>query len=146
DKYGELVWEKTFGGQFDDRAYDLIRTRAGDFVIVGVKSHSYLYLLRINAQGQVSWEQVYRRIDEPRHLAGDEGFAITQTNDGGFAVAGRTSVPYTGGGGGYLAPSVLRIDSEGKRLWFRHYYDGVGIGHALAITQTLDGDFLVPGL
>src|SRR5699024_1380252 len=142
---GDTRWEKTFGGKSKDIANDLIRTSAGDYVIVGIRGNK-TYLLRINGQGMVSWERSYNRDDQPGHLLSDEGFAVVETDNGGFAIAGRTAVPWESGGGSYSGPSILRVDEDGHVLWFKDYLKDVGKGQALMITQTSDGDFFVPGL
>lgn len=142
---GDVRWEKTFGDETTDIAYDLIKTRAGDYVIAGAKGNK-TYLLRIDEGGTVNWEHSYNRNDKPAHLLSDEGFAVMETQDGGFAVAGRTAVPWEPGGGASYGPSILRVDEEGQVRWFNDYLADVGKGQALAITQTSEGDFFIPGL
>lgn len=144
DKNGEIVWERTFGSERDDQGYDLIRTRSGDFVITGIKRDNQVYFLRIDKQGEIVTEKIYQRDVEPEHSRHSNGFAVQQTDDQGFVIAGRTSVPHPGGY--FLAPSLLQVDSEGEELWFNDFYDGIGIGHAIAVAETSSGNFLVPGL
>lgn len=144
DKNGEIVWENTFGSEHNDQGYDLIRTRSGDFVITGINRNNRIYFLRIDKQGEIVTEKTYLRDVEPEHSRKSNGFAIQQTDDQGFVIAGRTSVPHPGGR--FMAPSLLRLDSGGEELWFNDFYDGVGIGHAIAVAETSSGNFLVPGL
>src|SRR5699024_4547709 len=45
-----------------------------------------------------------------------------------------------------VAPSVLRVDANGERLWFKQYLDKVGTGRALSIVEAAKGNFIVTGL
>lgn len=144
DPDGQTEWEKSIGGTGDDRAYDLIRTRAGDFVMAGV-SNNKIYLVRINGQGQVSWERKYLRDGAPNYQLSDQGYAIVETPDGGFAVTGQTAIP-----GDIIelrtkVPSILRVDEDGTLLWFKKYKNGGEDGYGSAITLRADGGFLITG-
>jgi hypothetical protein len=156
DKQGKLLWQKTFASKLDDRAYDIVRAKNGDFVITGFKHNNKLYLLRINGQGQVIWQYTYRRVHKPSanplkaEFSHDFGYAITQTPDGGFAVTGRTIVnssPHYWYMQAYEAPSILRVNAKGQRLWFKYYSNNIFTrGRAFGIVPGPNGGLLVCGI
>jgi hypothetical protein len=149
---GTLLWQKIYGddkySNYPDYAHDIIQTNDGNYVITGMIGQ-HLWLLKINIQGKILWQQKYYRVEVPatnstaEYHSSDEGYSLIQTLDGGFAVAGRTTVrgisdhPEP-------TPSLLRVDSTGKKLWVKQYINGVGnVIHAVAISQGSGGNFLL---
>ncbi|MDX1269474.1 MAG: hypothetical protein R3311_19035, partial [Oceanisphaera sp.] len=116
--------------------YDIIQTADGGFVAVGGSSFSGqqqdAWVIRLNAQGQRLWE---------RHFGDskvrDAAYSITQTSEGGFAVAGNS--------GDTRSALLIRLDDQGQPLWQRSFGDGKKSVGAWAIVQTDDGGFAVAG-
>lgn len=138
---GTIRWEKTFGGE---EVNDLIRTSTGDFVLAGVSSNQ-IYLVRFDEEGTVSWQNKYLRDSEPAYQLSDKGYSTVETMDGGFAIAGQTAIP-----GDIIelrtkVPSILRIDENGKKLWFEKYQNEGQEGAGLLITRRPDGGFFMAG-
>jgi gliding motility-associated-like protein len=87
---GEVIWEKSYGGEGEDQAFSIIKLLDGDYIIGGnsdskpdgVNKNSTAYgssdvwLIRIKPNGDVVWEKTY----------GGNGFDeypfLTQTQDG----------------------------------------------------------------
>ena len=66
---------------------------------------------------------------------GQVGFAVQQTSDGGYIVAGRT-VGYDG--------VVLKLNNAGDLEW-RRTFDGSGMDFLSSVQQTTDGGFVAAG-
>jgi hypothetical protein len=141
DAEGNLIWQKTFGGPGDDRAYSIQPTTDGGYVIAGrygdPTSQAWsAYVIKIDADGNELWSHTYGH--KRRSGARD----IQQTSDGGYIVAGWT--------GWDLHDStndvyLIRIDSAGNVRW-SSTYGGPRWQKAHTVEETADGGFLVAGL
>jgi hypothetical protein len=87
DSQGEQEWSATFGGSWQDRGIDLLKTRDGGFLVAGL-THSpttrrqTVYLVRTGANGKQLWAT---RLGDLRL-----GYyvAICHTQEGGYAIVG----------------------------------------------------------
>ncbi len=135
---GDTLWTKTYGGAGQERAYAVEQISDGGFIITGYTDsfgvvNDDVYLIRIDANGNTVWSKTY---------GGDGldfGYAVKQTSDGGFIVAGSTDL---GSANGSLY--LLRIGSEGDTI-FTKVIGGSGIDRASAVCQTTDGGFIIGG-
>lgn len=70
DSEGKIRWQRSFGGTYDDVAYDVMQDKSGDFIIVGstdsydldaLGNHGYedILLLRLNASGELMWNKCF---------------------------------------------------------------------------------------
>ncbi len=136
---GTVLWERTYGGPEDERAWAFHRTGDGGYVIAA-QTASFgagdldVYLLRIDAAGDTIWT---------RTLGGpgvDRVFATEPTADGGSVFAGITNSE----GAGDIDAYLIRVDATGDLLWARTF-GGAGrdIGHG--VTTAPDGGFLLVG-
>ena len=139
DSTGELLWEKTYGGEADDYAWAIQPAPEGGYVIAG-QTDSFgagdidAYLIRIDADGEVLWTQTYggKQVDRV--------FSVDQAPGGGFILAGITSSFGAGGRDAY----VVKTDSLGKTDWERTFGD-IGDDVAHSVDHTEDGGYLVMG-
>lgn len=90
DSFGNVEWDKTYGGEKDDTAMSIQETDDNGFIIAGYTESfgagkSDIWLLKVDSFGNVEWDKTY----------GDEEYdvpmSIQQTSDGGFIVAGGRS-------------------------------------------------------
>ncbi len=63
---GEKIWDKRLGGQYEDIVNFVIETSDGGYIIVGSygkaldpEIYSEAYIVKLNANGNVSWERGY---------------------------------------------------------------------------------------
>jgi len=92
---GDTLWTKTYG-QFGRYSWgnDIIQTTDGGYAVTGLiktastNGGSDLYLVKIDAVGNVQWEKEFKI--EPTNTAytSSDGRSILQTPDGGFAISG----------------------------------------------------------
>ena len=92
---GDTLWTKTYGqvGRYS-RGNDIIQTGDGGFAITGlIKTASSnggydLYLVKIDASGNVQWEKEFKIEPTNTSFTSSDGRSILQTSDGGFAISG----------------------------------------------------------
>jgi hypothetical protein len=134
---GNMIWNKTYGGIGTDIGFSVIQASDGGYAIVGYQNSTSAggndaWLIKTNSSGDMLWNQTYGGIRE------DFGYAVIQTSDGGYAIAGR----YESGGNadGWL----IKTDSTGNILWNKTY-GGSGIDNVYTVVQTGDGGYALGG-
>ncbi|MEO0179876.1 MAG: hypothetical protein ABIN54_01040 [candidate division WOR-3 bacterium] len=136
---GSIHWARTFGGTSWDRAYSITQTSDGGYAVAG---HTYSFgagdddflVLKLNPDGSIHWARTFGG------TSWDRAYSITQTSDGGYAVAGYT---YSFGAGGYDL-LVLKLNPDGSLAWARTF-GGTDYDIASSIAQTSDGGYAVAG-
>ncbi len=115
DEKGNLIWDRTFGGNEDEEATEVIETKDGGFLIAGY-SDSYsknlnendIWLLKINENGEKEWEKA---LQTPEII--DEAHGVIETKEGDFLVVGNT----TAVAGGKTDAIVLKFSKKGELIW-----------------------------
>lgn len=128
DRDGNLLWLKRFRGHGYSCGY-CVQPARGGFIAVGeTKAKSGwdhdLYVVRTTEDGAPVWEKTFggRRCDY--------GWAVAQTGDGGFLIAGGTE----SFGHGLYDVYLLRLDATGAKRWEKTYGGkGSDCGYALAL-------------
>ena len=108
-------FERVVGGPDLDRGVFVEPTKDGGYVVVGVTRNTDggdedVYLVRLNAAGEVLWTHTYGGDDE------DNGWCVREVEDG-YVIAGYTKSFGAGGYDGYL----IRTDAKGEVRWSRLY-------------------------
>jgi len=135
---GDTLWTKTYGGAGSDYVYAVQQTTDEGYIVVG-RTTSFgagitdVYLIKTDANGDTLWTKTYGG------TLFDEGWAVQQTTDGGYIVAGSTWL-----GAGVDDVYLIKTDSIGDTLWTRTY-GGVGSDYGFAVQQTNDGGYIVAG-
>ena len=108
DKDGKKLWERTYGGRYDDEAFAVTRAPDGGYVIAGrtkTRRNGYdLYLLKINEEGKTVWEQTYGKDED------DTARDIVATDDG-YLIVGEIQTDLTR----YSDVWVLKVDLKGRK-------------------------------
>ena len=133
-----IMWNKTYGYQRSDGANSLVETSDGGFALAGytasVTNGDDFWLVKTDANGNMQWNQTYGGVDKER------AFALIETSDGGFALAGETR---TFGAGGYDF-WLVKTDANGNMLWNRAY-GGANLDIAFSLIETSDGGYVLAG-
>ncbi|MFX1250524.1 MAG: hypothetical protein ACFFCZ_02830, partial [Promethearchaeota archaeon] len=139
DSNGRSQWNQTYGGVEPDGAYALIQTSDGGYALAGW-TESYgagsvdCWLVKTDSNGRSQWSQTYGG-GYP-----DVAFALVQTSDGGYALAGTTE-SYGAGSADYW---LMKTDSNGRSQW-NQTYGGVEYDGIYALIQTSDGGYALAG-
>ncbi|HEY50369.1 MAG TPA: PKD domain-containing protein [Dehalococcoidia bacterium] len=138
DASGNVEWEKIFGGSSYEEAFAVQQTADGGYIIAG-DTDSYgagrtdVYLVKTDASGNVTWDSVFGA------SGFDHGYAVDQTTDGGYIIAG-TTTSYGAGGDFYL----VKADASGNLTW-DVAFGGSEFDCAFDVTQTTDGGYILVG-
>lgn len=138
DAQGEMEWENTYGGKFDDRAFAVQETQDGGYILAGVTgsfvASPRMYLVKTDAGGNVEWQNHYGGSGD------DRAWAVQQTSDGGFIITGQTTSFGPGGRSMYL----VKTNSSGAVEW-ETTHGGSGDDLANSVRQTRDGGYIMAG-
>ncbi len=113
DENGNIIWQKTYGGNNWDEANAVAIAPNGDTIVVG-KTRSFgagwddFWVLRLDSEGNVKWQKTYggKDVDEVR--------AVAIAPNGDIIVAGFTYSFGAGGGDAW----VLRLPPDGELKGF----------------------------
>lgn len=144
DSVGNILWQKTFGGEYSDYANYIIQTNDGGYIFTGETQESTspanLWIVKLNNLGIMEWQRTYGG------SSFDFGNYITQTSDNGYIVSGNTysddgDVVGFHGGTDYW---ILKLDNSGNLQWNR-CYGGSSFEGVYSIIQTTDGGYIMTG-
>lgn len=121
DANGNEKWQKTFGGPFDDRAWDLVETSdnalavAGDYSMADNKLNIDGWLLKLDLAGNLIWSSTFGFPKGTDKV--DRTFSVVEAADRGFVVTGITNSTGNGDYDAYL----VKTDANGKQQWYRTF-------------------------
>ena len=137
NKDGEKVWEDSFGGRGADGGNDVLGTSDGGYISVGY-TNAYgsgkndVWIIKTDFNGEKQWSRVYGgKLD-------DYGWGVTESDDGGYVIAGETFSFGSGQSDIYL----LKIDSNGNMKW-NTTFGGLAEDVAYSVVNSNDGGFIV---
>lgn len=107
---GEVLWTRTYGGNFNEIGFRALAMPDGGFAIMGETDNSWgglldHYIVRVDANGEHLWS---RRIGS---TGNDNGADIIATSDGGFLITGNS------GTFGTRRLMVAKLSATGQLLW-----------------------------
>ena len=137
----DLVWTNTFGGTANDIGFSVRQTSGGGYILAG-QTLSYgtgdsdVYLVKTDAAGDMVWEKTFGGI------GGDEALSVMETADGGYILAGRSTLsePDQGSDNVY----VIKTDATGNMVWEKTF-GGASIDQGKSVVETADNGFAVAG-
>jgi len=142
DLQGDLLWNAIYGGSGEDIGYSVHQTDDLGFAVVGSTSsfglgEERLWLLKVSSNGSKIWDRTFGGFVSS---AGDGGWSVDQTGDGGYIATGYTSSFGTGGKDLWL----IKTDAEGNEQWSKTFggpKDDVG----MSVLQAEDGGYIAAG-
>jgi uncharacterized repeat protein (TIGR02543 family) len=140
DASGNTLWTKTFGGTNGDLAQAVQQTTDGGYIVAGfTKSFGAgnwdAYLIKTDASGNTLWTKTFGGTGD------DQAYAVQQTTDGGYIVAGLTNYSDAISGDAFL----IKTDANGNTLWTKTF-GGTNHDYIYGVQQTTDGGYIVAGL
>lgn len=154
DKEGNFIWEKSYGGKYDDKCYSIIKANDEGFIISGitrsskedinkkdVEAEQDIYILKIDKDGNVIWKKTYGEL-------GTEGFStIVAKDNNGYIISGyrfkvdkiEDQLFY-----GHDIIWIFKIDNEGN-LVKEVFFDEGKDTRAPVVIPTEDNGYLVFG-
>jgi len=154
DKDGTILWEKTFGGKYEEVAYSVARSSSGYYISgtsdsdkSGDKSQARqgrndYWVVKTDLNGNKIWDRTFGG------NADDELRASTGLADGGLVLGGysysEVSGSKTHGSQGASDYWLVRVDREGNQVYDKRL-GGSGQDELHAIFSTPDGGLLLGG-
>lgn len=148
---GSCLGQNVFGGTLNDAGYAIAPVASGGYLVTGFTdsadgdiNRAYggrdLFLLRLDGQCKLIWST---------NLGGsgnEEGWSVTETQDGGIIVAGYTTSTdgMVSGNHGKEDAWVVKVTAEGTPVWQR-CIGGSGADYAEKIVVNEDGSIVVTG-
>lgn len=141
---GDVVWQKTYGGIYDDFFHSIIQTADEGYIAVGQTDSFTAYddyqfwVVKLDNIGNINWQKMYRESD-------GEITSILQTSDGGYMIVGNTE---TDEDYGWEDIWILKLDSYGNVGWHKTIggsrTDITGRSSD-AFQETTDGGYIIAG-
>jgi hypothetical protein len=148
---GEIEWQKLFGGSNPDEAWDVQQTSDDGYIIAGSSTSNDgdvsgnhgkhdAWIVKLKSNGELDWQ---------KSLGGsnlDYAYAIRQTKDGGYIIAGTTFSDDGDVSGKHKSTDgwVVKLKSNGKIDW-QKFLGGSNVDSAYSVQQTSDGGYIVAG-
>ncbi len=132
-----MVWEKTYGGNGDDRAFYAANAEDG-YIVVGSSTSAEqgktaAWALRLDPDGNAVWNQTYS------YDAGSE-FRNVLSLDNGFLLVGNVFLP-----SGKVEGYVMKIDKAGTPQWNLTLKAREGVNKLFSAARTAQ-NFVLVGL
>lgn len=158
DSNGNKLWDKTFGGSDYEELTDIQVTADGGYILAGFSSSppsgnknapafrgADYWIVRLDSNGNQLWDRSFGGLDA------DILYAVQETADGGFLLAGASNSDPSGNktASAYGGDDIwlVRLDASGTELWQRSYpsFEGSRQEGAQRIAALADGGFLLGG-
>lgn len=140
DMNGNIIWERNYGFQHNDRAYDIKATPDGGYILTGYTTDDTpyvtrdIYVLKTDSNGDTLWTRQFGDVWE------DWSYAVNITDAGNYVVAGRAWNDTSDSS----AALIIMLNPEGETLWTKLIQNDQSIGPN-DIIQTDDGGYLLTG-
>jgi len=144
DENGNIKWQKTYGGNDDDRANTIAITSTGNIIVTGyTKSFglggSNIWVLKLDPNGNIIWQRTYG--SKWIHSDYDSANAVAIASNGDIIVVGETAAF----GAGQTDVWVLRLDENGNIKWQKTYGVKRAFDEAQSVAIASNGDIIVVG-
>ena len=135
----DTTWIKTYGGNRDDVANDMILTPDNGFLMVGTSSsfgfdNSQMYFLKLDSIGNIMWSKSHGGPGQ------EHGTSLIQTSDGGYLGVGYTN---SWGEGGFDI-FLVKLDASGN-LEYEAVKGGVDWDFAWDVIELSPGKYVIAG-
>ena len=153
---GQIVWNKTIGGNKSDDPSAVVASNDGGFVIVGNSNSDIIsekteacfgsddyWIVKINSSGQKVWDNTFGGSGLER------GGSLVSLVDGSFIIVGSSESNISGNKSeasiGFEDFWLVKIDNLGQKIWDKTF-GSTATDRANAITKSSDGGFVTVGV
>ena len=157
DNNGKIVWQKTYGGIYEDELRSIEATNDGGYIVGGYsnspesgnktddnKGVGDYWILKLDKEGTITWQKTIGGNQD------DQLYVVHQTYDGNYVVGGNSNSPLTPEGGRGTKSIegtdmwVLKLGQEGEILW-QETYDIAEVDVLSSLVENKDHTLLIGG-
>jgi len=156
DRDGKIVWQKSFGGNYNDELRSIIATTDGGYLLggssnstaSGTKLQNTLgqadyWIVKLDKDGNEQWEKVVGG-------AGDDQLYVVQTTQDGHYLLGGNSNSESGNDKRSSNESgtdfwVLKLDKDGKEILWQETYNIARVDVLTSLVENDDRTILLGG-
>jgi hypothetical protein len=155
DTSGNLLWQKTIGGNSIDHLTSAKETTDGGYILGGSSSSGMSGEKTQNSRGNDDYWVV--KLDENRNIIWDKTYggtgvdrltSIIQTTDGGYLIGGSSdsdiSAEKTDNSRGNIDIWIIKIDQSGDIMW-QKTFGGSNSDWVQSLIETPDGGYILAG-
>lgn len=142
DAFGNMMWEKTYGGARDDVVCSVVEASDGGYALAGhtwsftgTGSYSDFWLVKTDQYGNVEWDKLYGEL-----ASDDLAYSMIRTSDGGYAMAGYTESFGVEGHDFWL----VKTDASGNMDWNKSI-GGLATDVPESLVEANDGGYVMVG-
>ena len=134
----DTLWTKVFGNE-DSYGQSVKQTTDGGFIITGFTApfgnlNYEVWLIKTDANGDTLWTKTFGG------SAQDHGYAVQQTTDAGYIIAGTTE----SFGAGNQDVWLIKTDDSGNSVWNKTF-GGSSYEGGYSVQQTTDQGYIIVG-
>lgn len=140
DDDGNMIWQKTYGGEGSDYGWALLKAGDGGYLIAGEKEIAgergagfAAYLIKVDPDGNKLWEKTYG------NNSVSSFYAAGQVKDGGYILTGKIE----SAGDGYDL-YVVKTNINGDPVWEKTF-ESAGCNCGYSVLQSKDGGYVIAG-
>ncbi len=128
DNNGDKIWDKRFGGQYDEYCNSIIKCSDGNYLLAGYttspaggdvsevsRGNRDFWLLKVDNDGNKIWDKRYGG------SGFDDGVAVFEHSDGTIVIAGCSNSGISGDKSeslrGFYDIWAVKVDSNGNKIW-----------------------------
>lgn len=158
DAFGAKVWDRTFGGNGDDKLNAITTTAGGGLVLVGSsgsdqsgdksqasRGSTDFWVIKLKPNGDKEWDRAFGGTGR------DEAVSVVANSDGSLIVGGHSSSAVSGEksepskGNQELDYWVVKIDATGTKRWDKTFGGAGREEQTSMVASPSDGSLVVGG-
>ena len=140
NKTGNILWNRTFGGENGEYCYSIQETSDKGFIIVG-RTTSFcvgdedIWLIKTDKFGNKQWDRHFGEVGKSAN-----GYSVHQTIDSGYIITGQIEPM----GDHFVDIWLIKTGSSGNMEWNRTF-GGRQNEFGYSVIQISDGSYIVVG-